>query len=92
MLSAKQFQQAGHELEKLGLGSLLTCQGSGKLSVFVKKLPSDVGIYLSANKDLCSLEHYTERFFQPSSKILSEKVKSRLVAEGIVPQHLFLCS
>ncbi len=90
MVSVKQFEAASQELEKLGMGILMTCQGSGKLSVFIKKLPSEIGAFLMENQDLCPLEYYTSRFFQPSSKMIKDRVKNQLVADGVVSPHLFI--
>lgn len=89
LLTSKQFQTICQELEKLDLGTVVFMHRRSSQAVFVKRLPDDARVVLQANPDLCSVEHYTARYYEPASKMLSQSVKEELVAQGHVRPNSF---
>ena len=84
-----QFFAAGQELEKLGLGSLVQLSG-GSLKVFVKNNPSDVQHILEAHPEICQPHLYDERYHRPATKMISWKIRSRLIDMGLVSEKQFM--
>ncbi len=91
MLSAKQFGAIANELQEANMGRVVTLQmkaHSRQFLVFIKKPPEEMADVLTANPDLCSLEHYTNKYNSPVSKSVSLGVRHQLASMGIVPAKL----
>ena len=91
-LTAKQFETAATELNRLGLGKMVTINpGRGQHQlVFVKNRPEEVQEVLEANPDLCRYDVYAARFRKQSPKTIGLKVRFKLVEMGLVSQKQFL--
>ena len=92
IVTSQQFHEAGHALQSLRLGSLVTVkQHSRNATVFVKKIPAEAKTILEENKDLCSsFEYYTARYHEPVSRMISLNICNALVKEKIISAEQLL--
>ena len=74
-------------MEAANLGSMIKIASN---DVFIKKLPIEIqpGLEAEANRDLCTVEDYTARFYMPSPACISRQLRERLVGSRLVkPEH-----
>ena len=85
-INISQFIKAATNLERLGLGSLVSMMtaGSRPCHVFVKKRPEEVRAVLMDNADLCSVEDYEDRYHNPLPAAISPPQVTRLIELGFV--------
>ena len=89
--TVKQFTAAGTELERLNLGRLVGIKaGTREVQMFVKRMPNEVQDILESNQDLCTPAKYLDKFKGNTPKCIGWKVRSILISNGLVPEHLFL--
>ena len=82
-----QFQAAALDLQQAGFGTVVDLTSQ---YVFVKKNPADVQGALQAYPDLCPPEVYAERYHRQASRTIIWKVRSKLVAMGLVSDKQFM--
>ena len=85
-LTAKPFLSAATNLQKLGLGLVITC---GFSKYFMKKPPLEVANILVGRPELCTMGYYKERYSMPTSPVITESMRTRLVKAGLVPPDYF---
>ncbi len=89
-----QFLRAASLLDTANLGFLVQVTlGFKKNSVhdvFIKKEPSEVKEALEENKDLCSFEEYTARFYMPAPAIIRPALRDELIHRQLVKKEHFM--
>ncbi len=82
------FHQAANALQAANLGTFWTVK-TWKREVFVKREPSLIEEDLEKNKDLCTIEDYTARFYSPTPACIKQDMRTLLVEEGLVKKEYF---
>ena len=91
MLTAKQFLTAAHDLQAVGLGTVMSMSTAGRPTrLFIKKHPREAASALEANLDLCEPAYYAVRFNMRTSKYITQLQREKLVDMGMVPHQWFL--
>ena len=85
-LTSRPYLSACIQLQKLNLGSVITISTS---QFFLKRPPVQVASILAAYPELCNLDYYSGRYFMPTSTVIAEKMRLKLINSGQVPIDLF---
>ena len=92
-VNKSKFDNAGNKLKAANLGNFISVQYQNKmkLSVFLKKHPDEIREDLKSeeNKDLCSIEEYSAKYFSPSPAGINDRLKRILVSLGLLSQDAF---
>ena len=90
-LTKQQYVIAASHLQAADLGSLVTLHGgvSRFCSVFIKKRPEEARPVLEMNKDLCSVEKYSERFNLLLPACIGRNIKDKLIYLGYLSEAHF---
>ncbi|XP_072016040.1 uncharacterized protein [Amphiura filiformis] len=88
----QQFLRAANELQALNLGKLVKVKPAHRfgVDVFVKKEPLQIGSDLANNKDLCTWEEYTGRFFMATPACVKKDIRDELVKQVLVKEEYFM--
>ncbi|XP_072015217.1 uncharacterized protein [Amphiura filiformis] len=92
-VTQEQFLSAAEELESSSMGMVVHVQllGHPKVTVvFIKKHPDDIQAILEMNRDLCSSDHYRNRFNHQPNKCISGNLWNQLVSMGYVAENIFM--
>ncbi|XP_072016043.1 uncharacterized protein [Amphiura filiformis] len=84
-VSKKQFMNAATKLHQMNLGILVNLTSA----VFVKKTPVEAKLMEEHYKDLCTMDQYIDRYFQPLPRIISSFLREKLVAMGLMEKMLY---
>lgn len=79
------FLEASRDLQTANLGSLTHIKSTYTThDVFIKRAPSEIGDGLADNRDLCTLDEYTSRFYMTPAACLSKGLLDELIARELV--------
>ena len=89
-VTKNKFMTAARQLQTAGLGSLMEIKTN--LHCFIKRPPSSEVIDILLSPEYCDLNtgvDYARRYDLPVSAVVTDRIKSILVLQGLVPQEAF---